>query len=154
MKLAVAVELDAESDGPGTWAEGAVDLASRWMMGFTGHLDVIHVARAPIVPPGLSREGALRRVVEAELDQVRRRDAGKLAALVGRIPEDHRGVARLLEGAPVEALVEAGDGYDGLFVATHGRSGLAHFWLGSIAEDVVRLSRCAVIVLRLPTKGG
>jgi len=35
-----------------------------------------------------------------------------------------------------------------IVMATHGRTGLAHFWLGSITEDVVRSAPCPVLVIR------
>jgi nucleotide-binding universal stress UspA family protein len=35
-----------------------------------------------------------------------------------------------------------------IVMATHGRTGLAHFWTGSIAEDVVRSAPCPVLVIR------
>jgi nucleotide-binding universal stress UspA family protein len=142
MRLAVAVDLEDEGH------ERVVDRACAWSARIGGTLDVLHVMRASVLPLG-SGDPQVQRVVAAEIEQHRRREAARLAQLVMRIPEVHRGVARLLEGAPVDALVDAGDGYDGLFVATHGRSGLAHFWLGSVAEHVVRQARCTVVVLRM-----
>ena len=35
-----------------------------------------------------------------------------------------------------------------IVMATHGRSGLAHFWLGSVTEEVLRSAPCAVLVIR------
>ena len=37
---------------------------------------------------------------------------------------------------------------DLLVMATHGRSGLAHFFLGSVAEGVVRKASCPVLTIR------
>jgi nucleotide-binding universal stress UspA family protein len=54
----------------------------------------------------------------------------------------------------VEALVEASTGYRALVVATHGRTGFAHFWMGSIAEQIVRGAHCPVIVLRTTSQQG
>jgi len=39
-------------------------------------------------------------------------------------------------------------GADLIVMASHGRTGLAHMLLGSVAERVVRLSHCPVLVLR------
>jgi len=39
---------------------------------------------------------------------------------------------------------------DVIVLASHGRTGLARLWLGSVAEKVVRLAQCPVLVLRLP----
>jgi nucleotide-binding universal stress UspA family protein len=35
-----------------------------------------------------------------------------------------------------------------IVMATHGRTGLAHFWLGSITEEVIRSASCPVLVIR------
>jgi universal stress protein A len=37
---------------------------------------------------------------------------------------------------------------DLLVMATHGRSGLSHVFLGSVAEAVVRNARCPVLTVR------
>ena len=37
---------------------------------------------------------------------------------------------------------------DLIIVASHGRSGIAKFFMGSVAERVVRFAHCAVLVLR------
>ena len=34
-----------------------------------------------------------------------------------------------------------------IVMATHGRTGLAHFWTGSVTEDVVRSAPCPVLVI-------
>jgi nucleotide-binding universal stress UspA family protein len=38
-------------------------------------------------------------------------------------------------------------GIELIVMATHGRTGLAHFWAGSITEDVVRSAPCPVLVI-------
>jgi nucleotide-binding universal stress UspA family protein len=61
-------------------------------------------------------------------------------------------------GAPrVEAVTSVGDpaqeitesarrgGFDAIVIATHGRAGLVHAFLGSVAEKVVRLAPCVVV---------
>ncbi|MEQ1500792.1 MAG: universal stress protein [Myxococcota bacterium] len=158
MRLGIAVDL-ADQD-----PERIVDAAIPWATqtrpgpagtpGSRGTLDVLYVVRPPIDPHpigfGSAATPQIKRLMEAEVEQQRRIEAARLTELVERVPEPHRGVARLLVGAPVTALVDAGDGYDALMVATHGRHGLAHFWLGSIAEQVVRHARCTVVVIRLP----
>jgi nucleotide-binding universal stress UspA family protein len=55
----------------------------------------------------------------------------------------------LLEGSPYREILRfAHDGaFDLIVLGTHGRTGLAHALLGSVAEKVVRLSRCAVMTV-------
>jgi universal stress protein A len=39
---------------------------------------------------------------------------------------------------------------DLIIMGTHGRTGLPHLLLGSVAERLVRLAPCPVLVVRLP----
>ncbi len=70
-------------------------------------------------------------------------------------------VARLVKrNVPVEGMVRTGTAYhvivdtaaaencDLIVMGTHGRGGLGHFLLGSVAEKVVRLSPCPVLTVR------
>jgi nucleotide-binding universal stress UspA family protein len=40
---------------------------------------------------------------------------------------------------------------DLIIIGTHGRTGLQHVLMGSVAEKVVRLAPCPVLVVRQPT---
>ncbi len=40
---------------------------------------------------------------------------------------------------------------DLIVMGSHGRTGLAHLFLGSVAEKVLRLSACPVLVVRVPS---
>lgn len=55
----------------------------------------------------------------------------------------------LIEGAPYREILKfAHDGaFDLIVLGTHGRTGLEHALLGSVAEKIVRLSRCAVMTV-------
>ena len=59
--------------------------------------------------------------------------------------------AKVLTGAPTREIVrEAREGaYDLVVLGTHGRTGLRHVFLGSVAENVVRLAPCPVLTVRL-----
>jgi nucleotide-binding universal stress UspA family protein len=60
-------------------------------------------------------------------------------------------VKSLLEdGLPVERILQVAHRLrsDLIVLATHGRSGLAHVLLGSVAENVVRRAACPVLVVR------
>lgn len=56
----------------------------------------------------------------------------------------------LLDGPPARSLIDAGaeSSADLIVTGTHGRTGLKRFFLGSVAERVVRHSECAVLVAR------
>ena len=53
-------------------------------------------------------------------------------------------------GDPATAIVERAEsgGYDLLVLGTHGRTGLSHLLMGSVAEKVARRARCAVLTVR------
>ncbi|MCA9540337.1 MAG: universal stress protein [Myxococcales bacterium] len=55
---------------------------------------------------------------------------------------------RLLAGVPHKAIVEQSRGADLVVMGTHGRSGLAHLLMGSVAEKVIRQAPCPVLVIR------
>ncbi|WP_165250830.1 universal stress protein [Paludisphaera soli] len=53
-------------------------------------------------------------------------------------------------GAPTEAIVDyaAANHVDLIVIATHGRTGLSHVLLGSVAERIVREAPCPVLTVR------
>ena len=55
-------------------------------------------------------------------------------------------------GNPSVKIVEYArtNAIDLIVIASHGRTGMAHFLLGSVAERVVRLAPCPVLVWRSP----
>jgi nucleotide-binding universal stress UspA family protein len=59
---------------------------------------------------------------------------------------------KLVAGAPVEAVLEVAKdvGAEYIVIGTHGRTGVARFVIGSVAERLVRLSNVPVLVV--PTK--
>jgi nucleotide-binding universal stress UspA family protein len=60
-----------------------------------------------------------------------------------------RAVVRTAVAAP-EAIVSyaKSEGIDVIVLGTHGRSGLAHVFMGSVAERVVRAAPCPVLTVR------
>ena len=84
------------------------------------------------------------------------------------IPEHRRQLERLVrktlgtDGPPVTVRVQINDasqgilhasrGHDCIVMATSGRTGLAHFLIGSVAEKVVRHATVPVLTLRVPVR--
>lgn len=58
----------------------------------------------------------------------------------------------LLEGDPWHQVVRCAHDRlcDLIVVGTHGRGAVAHFFLGSVAEKIVRKAECPVLVVRKP----
>jgi nucleotide-binding universal stress UspA family protein len=82
-------------------------------------------------------------------DVARQRVELELKTLVKAIdyPNAHGVVA---PGDAVDQILEHArrGGYDLIVMGTHGRRGLAHALLGSVAEKVVRLAPCPVLTVR------
>lgn len=64
--------------------------------------------------------------------------------------------SRIASGAPYSTILTAIDetGSDLVVMGTHGRTGLSHLVLGSVAEKVVRHARCPVMTVRAPKTAG
>lgn len=58
---------------------------------------------------------------------------------------------KVVTGAPSREIVREAreEGADLVVIGTHGRTGLRHVFLGSVAENVVRLCPCPVLTVRL-----
>lgn len=85
----------------------------------------------------LERERAVARTAaERELLQFVRRETPRRARI------------RFVEDPPATAIVEASRATDLLIMGTHGRRGPSRWWLGSVAERVVREADVPVLVVR------
>jgi nucleotide-binding universal stress UspA family protein len=66
-------------------------------------------------------------------------------------------MAEAVIGTPASAIIEfaGGRGVDLIVMGTHGRGGMSHLLLGSVAERVVRTAPCPVLTVRsAPTPAG
>ena len=66
---------------------------------------------------------------------------------IGTVP-----VLRLVEGLAPDEIVETAVeiGADMIVIGTHGRTGLAHLLIGSVAERIVRHANVPVLTVRSP----
>ena len=55
---------------------------------------------------------------------------------------------KAVEGVPSMTIVDSAEQYDLIVIGTHGRTGLKHIFLGSVAENVVRRAPCPVLTVR------
>jgi len=54
----------------------------------------------------------------------------------------------VLDGSPVKTIVESSGEYDLIVMGTLGRTGMSKLLMGSVAEKVVRHSKCPVMIAR------
>ncbi|MEZ4237625.1 MAG: universal stress protein [Myxococcota bacterium] len=143
MRLMLAVD-------PNEHAEELVTNAIRWAetMG-RARLDLVYVDEHAY-NAYLVQDPAVRTVLDREWDKVRDQLHQRLDKLLLAVPEPLRGKVEVRAGRPADEIVEAGKERDLVLIATHGRRGLTHALLGSVAERVVRLATVPVMVLRWP----
>ena len=113
-------------------------------------IDLVHVFEDPFTSGAFVGDGTimmpvdLRQALEQSArDQLASRHAAHVSTLAGSS-------SLLLIGSPARRIVEhAGDtGVDLIVMGTHGRTGLGHLLLGSVAERVVRTAKCPVLTTR------
>jgi nucleotide-binding universal stress UspA family protein len=128
-------------------SEAIVAAAELWVARLGGVVDMVYVSELEIPLPHVS-DAAVQSVLSEHWNRVRSEHEAALQALMNTLPVPQRGAVRLASGPPANAVVELAVDYDLLLVGTHGRTGLAQLWLGSVAERIVRLSPKPVLVLR------
>lgn len=131
-------------------AEELLGSAVTWAQTLGAKLDVAYVDEYDHYTYAMG-EVALQPVLDKQWVKVREDNQARLEALVATIPGAHRGKPLMLFGrayVEIAAITEA-EGHDAVIVGTHGRQGLQHLLLGSVAERVVRQAPCPVIVIRM-----
>jgi len=112
-------------------------------------LTVLHVI-APLMP--VTPDQYVGPETWRELDQETRRwTKRKLDALIGKATKGGVKVVGLaVDGSPAQQIVRVARSKrcDLVVIGTHGRTGLAKFFLGSVAGRVVSTAHCPVLTVR------
>jgi universal stress protein A len=115
---------------------------------FGAAVDVLHVVgHAYLAAPGAEM---YLPPPTAYLEDIDRQAREQLDALVAPEIRERFHVRLLLRhGDPYHEIVRhaADEGVDLIIMGTHGRGGLAHMLIGSVAEKVVRKAPCAVLTV-------
>ena len=147
LQVAVAVDFSPESDI-------AVRQGLELARASRGELILLHAIEWPGELPTTSLRPEVSRAIETRRSQAARavdRDRERLADLCDRLSTEGAKVLHsVLEGHPELVVPRAARelGADLLLVGTHGRTGLGWFFLGSVAERIVRSSDIDVLVAR------
>jgi nucleotide-binding universal stress UspA family protein len=128
-------------------ATAALETAGRLAMEHDGKLTVLHV----LVPFYLPADAPFGMPAPGDLISEHRHQLERLATkALG--PNRPPLTVRVESGDASQRIIEAGRRADSIVMATSGRTGLAHFLIGSVAERVVRHATVPVLVLRVPSR--
>jgi nucleotide-binding universal stress UspA family protein len=135
----------------------ALSFAEEMARRFSAEMIVLHVDQ-PLTPVMATPElgpamdvGAMSRIAEEqrvlaqrELDKIitRLRDSGLKARSLLKVGSPFLEVIHTAQNEAVDLIV----------MGTHGRTGLAHVLLGSVAERVVQKAHCPVLTIRHPDR--
>lgn len=127
-------------------SERALELAVKLAAKFDAKLTLLHVWEIPVYPYMdfvLSSAELLRSVEEA----AQQRLAAMLSELQKRLPSAR---SLLKMGVPWEQILATAkeEQADVIVMGTHGRRGVEHVLMGSVAEKVVRLASVPVLTAR------
>ena len=129
------------SDHCGHAAEYTIEMANR----FGAQIYAIHVLEPIILPPFPGESLPESFVFERE-----ERAKRELKQWITKILTPISGIeSALLQGSPSIEIIRyaQGQGIDLIVMGTHGRTGLAHALIGSVAEKVVRKAPCPVLTV-------
>ena len=127
-----------------TALESAVEFAKRFKAGLTVLFVIEPIYYA--VPDFVGAPGALSALIEEQM----RTGRDQLLALQRRYAKRRIKLRTLMRtGTPYQEIVATAKSFkaDLIIMATHGRTGVTHLLLGSVAERVVRSASCPVLTL-------
>lgn len=107
-------------------------------------LRVVHAERSEMPPYFTPAQIARLEDERAEATRELRHELQRLAHAATRWPLE----IEVAEGSPVDTILHSAAAADLLVLGTHGRRGPARWWLGSVAERVVRGAAVPVLVTR------
>jgi universal stress protein A len=145
----IMIPIDYSENSKAALAYGA-ELA----LGFGASLDIVHVWDRPTYLTDavmVQRPGEAHKPIGDLIRENAEQDMAEFLKEVA-LPATLTTSTRLVSGEPASALLaelKKGE-HDLVVLSTHGRTGLAHLLLGSIAEKLVRLSPVPVLTVPVP----
>ena len=130
------------------FSKQAIESAFALAQTFGAKLLLLHVVELPAYPV----EGFVPSTMGTTLiDDLQRQASLDLAQVLREPPNATVEVSRQVDvGIPYRTIVEVAEAVkaDLIVMATHGRTGLSHLVMGSVAERVVRTAPCPVLTIR------
>jgi nucleotide-binding universal stress UspA family protein len=142
-RILVPVDFSAHS-------EKAVRYATTLANRFSARVSLLHVVEDPFVTGAWQAEAFVPNMPEL-LNDLTKAAQAHIGELKGRLAAQGFAVeTAVITGEPSRSIVEQAmaGAFDLIVMGTHGRTGLSHAFLGSIAERVVQKAPCAVLTVR------
>ena len=131
-------------------SDAALDYARRLARRFGASLHLLHVIE-PFAAAGMVSNEMYNGTTPGQYELLVKEAQAKFAQRAfppGREPG--KTTTEVMTGRSAQTIVDyASDhGFDLIVMGTHGRTGLAHLLMGSVAEHVVRTASCPVMTVR------
>jgi nucleotide-binding universal stress UspA family protein len=116
-------------------------------------LHVLHVVEDPFLVGATSSEIYVPDVPALRAELVTEAEARLASLLPGGVRDRLRVTTEVRVGKAAAVIIEVAEEQrcDLIVMGTHGRTGVAHLFLGSVAEKVVRTAPCPVVTIRSDT---
>lgn len=138
----------------GEAAEVALNYGRELARTFGATLDVLHVCNN-VIATGIGIDGFTLDYSDLQRDT----EAAARKQLYALLNEEDRTMLKanpvlLVSNSPALAIVQHAkeSGADLILMGTHGRGGVTHLLMGSVAERVVRIAPCPVLTVRHPER--
>ena len=127
-------------------SQQAIQYARELAQTFGATLVLLHVVELPPYPIEGLPPSQLGGTLLEDLEQQATSDLAQVLAKEAEVTV----VRRVVVGIPYRRIVEvaADEKVDLIVMATHGRTGFSHLFMGSVAEKVVRTAPCPVLTIR------
>jgi universal stress protein A len=126
-------------------SQQAIQYARELAQAFGATLVLVHVVELPPYPIEGLPPSQLGGTLLEDLEQQATSDLAQVLAQEAEVTV----VRRVVVGIPYRRIVEvaADEKVDLIVMATHGRTGFSHLFMGSVAEKVVRAAPCPVLTI-------
>ena len=130
------------------YSRQAVTYAHELAQTFGAKLLLLHVVELPAYPVEVFLPSAQGATLLDDLERQARHDLAHLLPKADRAKVEV--MCLVAVGTPYYKIVEvaAAEKVDLVVMATHGRTGLGHLVVGSVAERVVRMASCPVLTIQ------
>ena len=131
-------------------SDAALDYARTLAERFGAHVHLLHVLEEPFVGGGVASDALVTEAPAVRAALLRAAQERLAHRVTQRDREQLHMTAEVVFGTAAQAILDnvRRNGDDLIVMGTHGRTGMAHVVLGSVAEHVVRAAPCPVLTVR------